>query len=87
MYETAIETVLRREDVRFAGPVVLSWVLTDGRFLRSRGLPVYGFTPFLFLTPETMRAANRNEKIPAPAFVQGMDLYRDLVFSLVAPPP
>ena len=64
------------------GPFVLPSVMTDGQYLRSLDLPVYGVTPFLMLTPETLRAANRNEKIPAPALVRGIELYFDLLEEL-----
>ena len=65
------------------GPFVISSVITDSRLLRARGIPSYGFTPFLMLTPETMRAANRNEKIPAPAFSRGVALYTETVRDLL----
>jgi acetylornithine deacetylase/succinyl-diaminopimelate desuccinylase-like protein len=81
-YVETVATLRRVEDIGAVGPFVLPWILTDARFLRSRGIPTYGFSPFLLLTMETLRAARTNEKIPAPAFVRGVELYRELVATL-----
>lgn len=64
------------------GPMYLSWTLTDARFLRTRGIPAYGFSPFMILTPEVLslvRASSVNERIGLPGFVQGVEIYVDLV--------
>ena len=62
-----------------SGPLFLSWTATDSRFLRPLGIPSYGFTPFLILSPETMRMHRPNEKIALPGFADGVDIYAGVV--------
>jgi acetylornithine deacetylase/succinyl-diaminopimelate desuccinylase-like protein len=76
----AIQAELRRDYGRtVAGPYFLPWSGSDSRFLRPRGIPCYGFAPFLLLTPETERTGRENEMISLPGFVDGTDLYRRVV--------
>lgn len=81
-YELVRDELRRHHPRALVGPFVLPSTMTDGRYLRPRGIPVYGVTPFLMLTPETLRAANRNEKIPAPALVDGFRTYTGLLIRL-----
>ena len=84
----AIDAELRQrygDDVP-AGPLFLPWTASDGRFLRPLGIPSYGFTPFLILSPETMRAHRPNEKISLPGFVDGVDMYAQVVERIVVGP-
>lgn len=66
------------------GPLVVPWAATDARFFRSAGIPAYGFSPFLIVSSDTRRMSSADERMPAPAFVDGVALYRDLVAALVA---
>lgn len=64
------------------GPVYLPWTLTDARFVRARGIPAYGFSPFMVLTPEVNNLAGQatvNERIALPGFVEGVEIYRELL--------
>lgn len=71
-----------------AGPLFLPWTLTDARFVRAAGVPAYGFSPFMVLTPEVLNLVRRgtvNERIALPGFVEGVDLYSELLERLAAP--
>jgi hypothetical protein len=65
------------------GPLLVPWSATDARFFRSRGIPAYGFSPFWILSSDAARMKGSNERMPVPAFAAGVDLYVDLVKSLV----
>jgi acetylornithine deacetylase/succinyl-diaminopimelate desuccinylase-like protein len=74
------------------GPMYLPWTLTDARFLRARGVSVYGFSPFMVLTPEVLnlvQAGTVNERIALPGFVEGVEIYVELVerFAGAGAPP
>ena len=68
------------------GPFFLPATATDARFLRPLGIPAYGFSPFLILSPDTLRAGLPNERIAVPGLVQGAALYADVVERLAAAP-
>ncbi len=61
------------------GPLFLPTVATDARFYRAAGIPSYGFSPFLIVSTDSAKISGPNERIAAPAFVAGVELYRDLV--------
>ncbi len=64
------------------GPLFLPWTLTDSRFVRAAGIPSYGFSPFMVLTPEVLRVVQAdtvNERIALPGFVDGVALYGELL--------
>lgn len=65
------------------GPFFLPWTGTDARFFRREGIPSYGFSPFLILTPATYSGANPNERISLPGYVEGVEIYADLLQRLV----
>ncbi len=65
------------------GPLFLSWVATDARFFRERGIASYGYSPFWVLSSDTLRMKGSNERIAAPAFVEGVERYQQLVRRLV----
>ncbi len=65
------------------GPYLLARYANDARFFRLHGIAAYGFTPFRFLAVDSMTVAGPNEKIALPAFVEGVDLYRQVVLDLV----
>jgi len=65
------------------GPVFLAWTATDARFFRQRGIPSYGFSPFLVFTTDALRVDGTSERISLPEYVAGVALYRDLLRRLV----
>lgn len=69
------------------GPLFVPWSATDARFFREVGIPSYGFSPFLLVSKDAQSSKGANERIPAPAFVQGVRLYQDVVRSLVTAEP
>jgi acetylornithine deacetylase/succinyl-diaminopimelate desuccinylase-like protein len=69
-----------------AGPYFHPWTATDARFLRPLGIPSYGFSPFLILTPDTEHMHRANERIPLTTFVAGVDLYEAVVRRVVGSP-
>jgi hypothetical protein len=72
------------------GPIYLPWTLTDARFLRARGIPAYGFSPFMVLTPEVvswLQGDHANERIALNGFVEGVAIYGDLLERLAMRPP
>jgi acetylornithine deacetylase/succinyl-diaminopimelate desuccinylase-like protein len=76
----AIESVVAaREDVRHHGPYFLSFYATDARFFRHAGIPSYGFTPFVVVTTDTLTITGPNERMAAPAFVDGVAVYEQVV--------
>ncbi len=66
------------------GPLFLPWVATDSRFFRVQGIPSYGYSPFWILSSDTIKMKGRNERMAAPAFVEGVERYEGLVRRLVA---
>ena len=68
------------------GPYLLARYANDSRFFRRSGIASYGFTPFRFLSVDSMTVAGPNEKIALPAFVDGVALYRQVVLDLAYPP-
>ena len=64
------------------GPYYQGLSATDARFYRRASIPSYGFSPFLALTTETLNISSVNEGLALPVFVDGVDLYRQLVFSI-----
>ena len=65
------------------GPYFLPWTATDSRFFRAAGVPSYGFSPFLIMNTDTLQVDKSNERFALPGFVEGVEVYRDLVRSLV----
>lgn len=65
------------------GPVFLPWTATDSRFFRAHGIPSYGFSPFLILTTDAIRVDRVGERISLPDFVEGVEIYRELLLRLV----
>lgn len=68
------------------GPYMLANTLTDARFVRARGIPAYGYSPFLFLSIDTYRVDKADERIGLPGYVAGVKLYRETVRRLAADP-
>lgn len=69
------------------GPLFVPWSATDARYFREVGIPAYGFSPFLMVSKDSQSSKGANERIPAPAFIDGVRLYQDVVRRLVAEEP
>ena len=54
------------------GPFFLSHTVTDARYFREYGIPTYGYSPFLFLSTDTIRVDRINERVSLPGFVAGL---------------
>lgn len=81
-----IDAVMARRYPEFDhGPLYLPWTATDARFFRQYGIPAYGFGPFRMLSSDAMSMKGVNERVPLPAFVEGVDLYVELVRHLAGP--
>ncbi len=65
------------------GALFVPWSATDARFFRRAGVASYGFSPFLILSTDAVKMKGANERIPVPAFLEGVELYRGLVERLV----
>ncbi len=65
------------------GPLFLPWVATDSRFFRAQGIASYGYSPFWILSSDAIKMKGRNERMAAPAFVDGVERYQGLVRRLV----
>jgi len=64
------------------GPLYLPQTVTDARFFRRAGIPTFGFSPFNVVTPDVLRTRLRstvNERIGLAGYVEGVELYRDLL--------
>ena len=57
---------------------------TDGRFLRTTGIPVFGFSP-MNNTPILLH--DHNERLHRDVFLRGIDLYRRIIPDLCAADP
>lgn len=69
------------ETLEVRAPVVSTFIAgtTDARFLRARGIPVYGFMPFT-INPEDLRGIHApNEQIPRGDFLRGIETLRRVV--------
>jgi acetylornithine deacetylase/succinyl-diaminopimelate desuccinylase-like protein len=71
------------------GPYFLPFYDNDARYFRAAGIPSYGFSPFLATSTDSFTVGGLNERITVQAFLDGVALYREAVFSLVgwAPEP
>jgi acetylornithine deacetylase/succinyl-diaminopimelate desuccinylase-like protein len=67
------------------GPFFQTRSTNDSRLFRRYGIPSYGFSPFLVLSTDTIGIGGVNESIALPAYVEGVELYVELVRRLVAP--
>jgi hypothetical protein len=79
-----IEATLRsRHPGATAGPLFLPWTATDSRFFRAYGAPSYGFSPFTILTTDVLKVGAVTERIALPGYVEGVEIYRELLRRLV----
>lgn len=65
------------------GPLYIPWAASESRYFRAAGIPSYGFTPFWILSGDGNSMKGVNERIPLPAYVDGVRLYEELVWRLV----
>jgi acetylornithine deacetylase/succinyl-diaminopimelate desuccinylase-like protein len=59
--------------------------ITDSRYLRARGIPSYGFSPFELEAVEMLRVHGVDERIPLDRFDAGVARMKRVVRELVAP--
>lgn len=64
-----------------SAPVVPAFItaVTDARFLRQRGIPVYGFLPFELGSQALQGIHSKDEHIPLDAFAKGVETMWDVV--------
>lgn len=64
-----------------SAPVVPAFItaVTDARFLRQRGIPVYGFLPFELNSKALSGIHSKDEHIPLDAFAKGVETMWDVV--------
>ena len=84
LFVTITETLEERYGAIRSGPYYQGRSATDARFFRAWGVPSYGFTPFLALTTDTLAITGPNEGIALPAYVVGVDLYKQLLERVAA---
>jgi acetylornithine deacetylase/succinyl-diaminopimelate desuccinylase-like protein len=84
VFEQIQETLSDRYPGAPAGPYFLAWTATDARFFRTQGVPVYGFSPFLVMNTDTLAVDKANERFAIPGFVDGVEVYVELVRQLVS---
>lgn len=65
------------------GPFYQARSTNDARLFRREGIPSYGFSPFLVLSTDTVGVGGVNESLALPGYVDGVELYVDLVRRLV----
>jgi hypothetical protein len=83
--ETALYGMIREEVVRqygekvFVGPIILPFASNDSRYLRPRGIRVYGFCPYPVSLYHTWGIHGINERVRLDWFVDGVNVTRRLV--------
>lgn len=82
----ALDDLIRERYEAPHGTMIVPWTITDARFFRGAGVPTLGFSPFIVLATDTFKLEGADERIPLPAFVEGVELYRELVRRLVGLP-
>lgn len=84
VFQAIQETLQERYPGAPVGPWFLSLTATDARFFRAAGVPAYGFSPFLIMSTDTYQVDQANERFSLPGFVDGVEVYRDLVRRLAS---
>jgi acetylornithine deacetylase/succinyl-diaminopimelate desuccinylase-like protein len=81
--DPTFQAILGVLQAHFPGVPVGPWLpdgsITDARFVRPLGVPAYGFSPFLVLSTDTLHIGRLNERIDLPGFVQGVEVYSDVL--------
>lgn len=83
VFAAITETLEEHHSDAPSGPWFLAWTATDARFFRAAGVPSFGFSPFLVMNTDTLQVDKANERFGLPGFVEGVEVYRDLVRKLV----
>lgn len=83
-FEALRASVARRHPEASVGPYFLPVAATDARLWREAGLVAYGFSPYVLMPNETTGAGRPNEKLPLPAYLDGIATYGEAVRALVA---
>jgi len=78
-FQILVDSLQEAHPYATVGPYFLAWSATDARFFRQAGTPAYGFSPFLIFVTDTFRRDTLNERIDLRGFVEGVDLYRQVV--------
>lgn len=81
-FRTVDELMAERYPGVVHGPLVLPLTLTDARFLRAEGIPAYGFSPFVALTPQVYQLrefGTVNERLQLVGYSEGVELYAELL--------
>ncbi|MEL7059945.1 MAG: M20/M25/M40 family metallo-hydrolase [Acidobacteriota bacterium] len=68
------------------GPTFIPFAATDARYFREVGIDSFGFSPFRLLATDANNMKGANERMPLDIFVEGVELYTDLVRALVVAP-
>lgn len=79
VFQEVVRAIEERYPGTPAGPYFLPWSATDSRFFRAAGVPSYGFSPFLIMNTDTLQVDAPNERMALPGYVEGVELYRDVV--------
>lgn len=82
VFETITGTIRESYPGVPVGPYFLPRTATDARFFRLEGIPSYGVSPFLILTPDTFTGNNPNERVSLPGFTEGVGVYKEIVARL-----
>jgi acetylornithine deacetylase/succinyl-diaminopimelate desuccinylase-like protein len=66
------------------GPLFVPFSMSDSRYFRAVGIPSYGFSPFKILSSTGITMKGVNERMALPGFLEGVELYHDVVVEIVA---
>ncbi len=83
LYMAIQELLGERYPAAPSGPYFLAKTATDARYFRHAGIPSYGFSPFLILTPDTLTGNHPNERVSLPGYADGVRFYTELLRRLV----
>ena len=86
-YRTIQKVLGRHHPGVTIGPWVLTRSFSDARFLRAQGIPAFGFSPFAIVTSDTLSVGAANEHIGTEAFLDGVEVYREVLEDLVFSQP
>jgi acetylornithine deacetylase/succinyl-diaminopimelate desuccinylase-like protein len=86
---SSTQTALYRVLERILGtdaPLVPSFITgtTDSRYFRERGIPAYGFSPFMLAGDEVRGIHGSDESIPLERFKSGLAIMMKVVRAAVA---
>jgi acetylornithine deacetylase/succinyl-diaminopimelate desuccinylase-like protein len=83
--QTELWTVLERT-LGTEAPLVPSFITgtTDSRYFRERGIPAYGFSPFVLAGDEVRGIHGADESIPLERFKNGLLIMKKVVRASVA---